>query len=376
MKGLGSLISQVQHPRKYQRKKSAGPISNSPEDVEAFFSDDMDITPTKKGSNSSRSKANPKESVPRSPSILNFFSSSSSFVPQATSTPGHVNYTKLHRVEQVKVKEEQVLIDGVPRAVLNLLDDDDEAPNAPNQLSSPQSYTTTSTSLSASLTMSYSLSTDITPSPSPSIPRPKAKMIFVDDDFDTPNEDLVKASLQLKTPKLERSQVAETPTFAHRSFEFPIASSATSTPSSYSLGDVDLSLEPTQKDEVSLQDLRRSLHFGGSSESPQPSFSTSESPNSLDTANVNVSDQQSTPGGGFKKSYYLKNFFMILDTVCDKDWHIFTPAERALIKSFKSATEESQRLLVRLYYRKGPWFQVRPLPTDPFAFYSYIYTII
>jgi hypothetical protein len=58
-------------------------------------------------------------------------------------------------------------------------------------------------------------------------------------------------------------------------------------------------------------------------------------------------------------SYYLRNFFMIVDTVLDKDKHLFNEREWELISALKTSPEHTQRLYIRLFYRKGPWFQVR-----------------
>jgi hypothetical protein len=56
-------------------------------------------------------------------------------------------------------------------------------------------------------------------------------------------------------------------------------------------------------------------------------------------------------------SYYLRNFFLILDTVLDKDKHLFDEQEWQLINALKTSPEHTQRLYIRLFYRKGPWFQ-------------------
>jgi hypothetical protein len=56
--------------------------------------------------------------------------------------------------------------------------------------------------------------------------------------------------------------------------------------------------------------------------------------------------------------YYLRNFFMVVNIVCEKDRHLFNENELEIIERFKKLDESSQRLYIRLFNRKGPWFQV------------------
>eukprot|EP01122_Echinamoeba_exundans_P002998 TRINITY_DN1303_c0_g1_i2.p1 TRINITY_DN1303_c0_g1~~TRINITY_DN1303_c0_g1_i2.p1 ORF type:complete len:1138 (-),score=201.50 TRINITY_DN1303_c0_g1_i2:1460-4873(-) len=62
-----------------------------------------------------------------------------------------------------------------------------------------------------------------------------------------------------------------------------------------------------------------------------------------------------------KPSYYLKNFFLILDTVRQKDSHLIVPEELQFLNKIQGASDDAQRLFVRLIYRRGPWFQVSKL---------------
>ncbi|XP_019094762.1 PREDICTED: fanconi-associated nuclease 1 homolog isoform X3 [Camelina sativa] len=59
-----------------------------------------------------------------------------------------------------------------------------------------------------------------------------------------------------------------------------------------------------------------------------------------------------------KTTRYQFNFNVILQEVLRSCSHLFTADERALLESFPSLSEDSQRLFVRLYTRKGPWFRL------------------
>lgn len=59
-----------------------------------------------------------------------------------------------------------------------------------------------------------------------------------------------------------------------------------------------------------------------------------------------------------KPNYYLKNFHLILETVLQKDAHLILPDELESLNKIRSASDDAQRLFVRLLYRRGPWFQV------------------
>ncbi|XP_010528824.1 PREDICTED: fanconi-associated nuclease 1 homolog isoform X2 [Tarenaya hassleriana] len=58
-----------------------------------------------------------------------------------------------------------------------------------------------------------------------------------------------------------------------------------------------------------------------------------------------------------KMQRYQHNFNILIQEVLRSYSHLFTPCEKALLESFPSLSEDSQRLFVRLYMRKGPWFR-------------------
>ncbi|KAK8933447.1 hypothetical protein KSP39_PZI015928 [Platanthera zijinensis] len=55
---------------------------------------------------------------------------------------------------------------------------------------------------------------------------------------------------------------------------------------------------------------------------------------------------------------YQQNFCLMLEDVMDSHSHLFTIEEKNLIGSFSSLSGDAQRLLIRLYTRKGPWFRL------------------
>ncbi|KAL5703244.1 phosphodiesterase I [Ranunculus cassubicifolius] len=55
---------------------------------------------------------------------------------------------------------------------------------------------------------------------------------------------------------------------------------------------------------------------------------------------------------------YQKRFCIILQEVMKNHHHLFTNDEKLFIESFKALSDDSQRLFVRLYTRKGPWFRM------------------
>ncbi|XP_010461654.1 PREDICTED: fanconi-associated nuclease 1 homolog isoform X6 [Camelina sativa] len=59
-----------------------------------------------------------------------------------------------------------------------------------------------------------------------------------------------------------------------------------------------------------------------------------------------------------KTTRYQFNFNVILQEVLRSCSHLFTADERTFLESFPSLSEDSQRLFVRLYTRKGPWFRL------------------
>ncbi|XP_043722626.1 fanconi-associated nuclease 1 homolog isoform X2 [Telopea speciosissima] len=55
---------------------------------------------------------------------------------------------------------------------------------------------------------------------------------------------------------------------------------------------------------------------------------------------------------------YQQNFCIIIHEVLDTYSHLFLDEEKLFLESFSSLSDDSQRLLVRLYTRKGPWFRI------------------
>eukprot|EP00271_Cylindrocystis_brebissonii_P007485 TRINITY_DN21055_c0_g1_i1.p1 TRINITY_DN21055_c0_g1~~TRINITY_DN21055_c0_g1_i1.p1 ORF type:complete len:1170 (-),score=184.47 TRINITY_DN21055_c0_g1_i1:4-3513(-) len=58
---------------------------------------------------------------------------------------------------------------------------------------------------------------------------------------------------------------------------------------------------------------------------------------------------------------YQANFLYMLDTVLERDGHLFDEDETRLLSSFKKLPEDAQRLFLRIVQRKGPWFRVGSL---------------
>ncbi|XP_018447768.1 fanconi-associated nuclease 1 homolog [Raphanus sativus] len=55
---------------------------------------------------------------------------------------------------------------------------------------------------------------------------------------------------------------------------------------------------------------------------------------------------------------YQLNFNVLVQEVLRSCSHLFTDDEKAFLESFPSLSEDSQRLFIRLYTRKGPWFRL------------------
>ncbi|KAJ1697006.1 hypothetical protein LUZ63_005518 [Rhynchospora breviuscula] len=66
---------------------------------------------------------------------------------------------------------------------------------------------------------------------------------------------------------------------------------------------------------------------------------------------------------------YQQNFILLIEDVMRNHSHLFTDKEILFIGSFKSLSDAAQRLFIRLYTRKGPWFRMSkisyPEITDP-----------
>eukprot|EP00741_Cyanophora_paradoxa_P000119 tig00000057_g114.t1 len=65
-----------------------------------------------------------------------------------------------------------------------------------------------------------------------------------------------------------------------------------------------------------------------------------------------------TPRKRLPPTYYLTNFWIIVDTVLERDGHLFLEEERAQIELLRSLSERARRLFVRIYNRKGPWLRI------------------
>ncbi|CAG7896843.1 unnamed protein product [Brassica rapa] len=59
-----------------------------------------------------------------------------------------------------------------------------------------------------------------------------------------------------------------------------------------------------------------------------------------------------------KTTRYQLNFNVLVQEVLRSCSHLFTSDEKAFLESFPSFSEDSQRLFIRLYTRKGPWFRL------------------
>ncbi|KAH9312958.1 hypothetical protein KI387_027993 [Taxus chinensis] len=55
---------------------------------------------------------------------------------------------------------------------------------------------------------------------------------------------------------------------------------------------------------------------------------------------------------------YQRNFKIMIQTVLHHHSSLFTNDEKTLLESFQSLSGDAQRLFIRLYQRKGPWFRI------------------
>ncbi|KAL2651124.1 hypothetical protein R1flu_019252 [Riccia fluitans] len=60
-------------------------------------------------------------------------------------------------------------------------------------------------------------------------------------------------------------------------------------------------------------------------------------------------------------SKYQQNFVAVVQTVLGRDSHLFTVQEKEYLRTFFTLSGDAQRLFIRLYQRKGPWFRVSTL---------------
>ncbi|KAG0617281.1 hypothetical protein M758_5G178400 [Ceratodon purpureus] len=62
-----------------------------------------------------------------------------------------------------------------------------------------------------------------------------------------------------------------------------------------------------------------------------------------------------------KQFKYEANFLCLLQTVLERDSHLFNSDEQVFLCSFQLLSGDAQRLFIHLYQRKGPWFRVKNL---------------
>lgn len=55
---------------------------------------------------------------------------------------------------------------------------------------------------------------------------------------------------------------------------------------------------------------------------------------------------------------YQQNFSLLLQEVLRSYSHLFTIEETIFLENFATLSDDSQRLFIRLYTRKGPWFRM------------------
>ncbi|XP_077228252.1 zinc ion binding/nucleic acid binding/hydrolase isoform X2 [Tasmannia lanceolata] len=55
---------------------------------------------------------------------------------------------------------------------------------------------------------------------------------------------------------------------------------------------------------------------------------------------------------------YQRNFHVLIQEVLEHHIHLFAEDEKRFLGSFASLSDDSQRLFIRLYTRKGPWFRM------------------
>ncbi|BBM97433.1 fanconi-associated nuclease 1 [Marchantia polymorpha subsp. ruderalis] len=60
-------------------------------------------------------------------------------------------------------------------------------------------------------------------------------------------------------------------------------------------------------------------------------------------------------------SKYQHNFLAVMRTVLERDSHLFEDQEKHFLGTFYALSGDAQRLFIRLYQRKGPWFRLSSL---------------
>lgn len=70
-----------------------------------------------------------------------------------------------------------------------------------------------------------------------------------------------------------------------------------------------------------------------------------------------LADANSSPIPRILPSYYINNFLLVLGITAITHNHLLTNREKELLRKFVFLSEPAQRIFVRLFYRKGPWFK-------------------
>ncbi|KAL4561058.1 hypothetical protein LXL04_033220 [Taraxacum kok-saghyz] len=70
---------------------------------------------------------------------------------------------------------------------------------------------------------------------------------------------------------------------------------------------------------------------------------------------TSISSNEAFPNGSMK---YQQNFCLLLQEVFRTTPHVFTHDEKTFLENFLLLSIDSQRLFIRLYTRKGPWFRM------------------
>ncbi|KAK5576504.1 hypothetical protein RB653_007648 [Dictyostelium firmibasis] len=91
--------------------------------------------------------------------------------------------------------------------------------------------------------------------------------------------------------------------------------------------------------------------------------STSSSSTPFDNQNIEIIDKKNRNNNNNR--YYLNDFLIVTETVYKRDKHLFINDEKDYIEGMiETLDRDSQHLFVRLYNRKGPWFQINELKSS------------
>ncbi|KAL3700576.1 hypothetical protein R1sor_018598 [Riccia sorocarpa] len=82
---------------------------------------------------------------------------------------------------------------------------------------------------------------------------------------------------------------------------------------------------------------------------------------SLRGMNLAIESSSAPKSDAASVSRYQQNFLAVVQTVLDRDSHLFTVEETEYLRTFFTLSGDAQRLFIRLYQRKGPWFRVSNL---------------